>query len=232
MWMPSHTLHIDGVPRRNMRQPDTGAFRHGLDRAVDRGEVSWGGPCRPALRARAGRRPTMSGIVPAMNHACAAPSFMAATYHTYVHVCLHAMTSSAPRAGTTGVQPRLSEAPARAARCSSRPRGASPATATATWCSNRWRARRATRAAPCTTSSRTRRISPWRWSSGSTRPGGARSVRWPSDEPDPAAALIALARGHAVFCRRDIARVMMALRVEFSGQDHPVGREIERISKR
>jgi AcrR family transcriptional regulator len=48
---------------------------------------------------------------------------------------------------------------------------------------------------------------------------------------DPAAALIALARGHAVFCRRDIARVMMALRVEFSGQDHPVGREIERISK-
>ena len=50
-------------------------------------------------------------------------------------------------------------------------------------------------------------------------------------QPDPAAALIALARGHAVFCRRDIARVMMALRVEFSGQDHPVGREIERISK-
>jgi AcrR family transcriptional regulator len=50
-------------------------------------------------------------------------------------------------------------------------------------------------------------------------------------QPDPATALIALARGHAVFCRRDIARVMMALRVEFSGQDHPVGREIERISR-
>jgi AcrR family transcriptional regulator len=48
---------------------------------------------------------------------------------------------------------------------------------------------------------------------------------------DPMAALIALARGHAVFCRRDIARVMMALRVEFSGQDHPVGREIHRISR-
>ena len=47
---------------------------------------------------------------------------------------------------------------------------------------------------------------------------------------DPVAELIALARGHAVFCRRDIARVVMALRVEFSGQDHPVGREIERIS--
>ena len=50
-------------------------------------------------------------------------------------------------------------------------------------------------------------------------------------EPDPVAELIALARGHAVFCRRDIARVVMALRVEFSGQDHPVGREIERISE-
>ena len=49
-------------------------------------------------------------------------------------------------------------------------------------------------------------------------------------ESDPAAALIALARGHAVYCRRDVAGVMMALRVEFSGQDHPVGRELERIS--
>jgi AcrR family transcriptional regulator len=51
------------------------------------------------------------------------------------------------------------------------------------------------------------------------------------EEPDPVAELIALARGHAVFCRRDIARVVMALRVEFSGQDHPVGRELERISE-
>jgi AcrR family transcriptional regulator len=50
-------------------------------------------------------------------------------------------------------------------------------------------------------------------------------------EPDPVAELISLARGHAVFCRRDIARVVMALKVEFSGQDHPVGREIERISE-
>src|SRR5919204_972585 len=49
--------------------------------------------------------------------------------------------------------------------------------------------------------------------------------------PDPVGELIALARGHAVFCRRDIARVVMALRVEFSGQDHPVGREIERITE-
>ena len=50
-------------------------------------------------------------------------------------------------------------------------------------------------------------------------------------EPDPVAALIALARGHAVYCRRDVARVAMALRLEFSGQDHPVGREVERISQ-
>src|SRR3954468_5026446 len=49
-------------------------------------------------------------------------------------------------------------------------------------------------------------------------------------EADPLAELLELARGHAVFCRRDIARVVMALRVEFSGQDHPLGREIERIS--
>src|SRR6187397_220911 len=34
-------------------------------------------------------------------------------------------------------------------------------------------------------------------------------------ESDPAAALIALARGHAVYCRRDVARVVMALRLEF-----------------
>jgi AcrR family transcriptional regulator len=49
-------------------------------------------------------------------------------------------------------------------------------------------------------------------------------------EADPVPELIALARGHAVFCRRDVARVVMALRVEFSGQDHPVGRAIARIS--
>jgi AcrR family transcriptional regulator len=51
------------------------------------------------------------------------------------------------------------------------------------------------------------------------------------DQPDAAAALIALARGHAVFCRRDVARVMMALRMEFSGQDHPVGHEVARLSR-
>ena len=50
-------------------------------------------------------------------------------------------------------------------------------------------------------------------------------------QADPVCKLIALARGHAVYCRRDIARVIMALRVEFSGRDHPVGRKIKRISR-
>jgi len=48
-------------------------------------------------------------------------------------------------------------------------------------------------------------------------------------EPDPVAALLAMARGHAILCRRDIARVAMALRVEFSGRDHPIARELERV---
>jgi AcrR family transcriptional regulator len=52
-----------------------------------------------------------------------------------------------------------------------------------------------------------------------------------AEQADPVSALIALSRGHAVFCRRDVARVVMALRVEFSGQDHPVGREIDRIQE-
>jgi len=44
---------------------------------------------------------------------------------------------------------------------------------------------------------------------------------------DPLGALVALARGHAVYCRRDIARVLVALRVEFGGRDHPVGTAVE-----
>jgi AcrR family transcriptional regulator len=57
-----------------------------------------------------------------------------------------------------------------------------------------------------------------------------REVGEPAEqEPDPVSELMALARGHAVFCRRDVARVVMALRVEFSSNDHPVGREIQRI---
>jgi AcrR family transcriptional regulator len=51
------------------------------------------------------------------------------------------------------------------------------------------------------------------------------------EEPDPVLALTKLARGHAVYCRRDVARVAMALRLEFSSQDHPVGRQLERVSE-
>jgi AcrR family transcriptional regulator len=50
-----------------------------------------------------------------------------------------------------------------------------------------------------------------------------------AQQADPVAELLALARGHAVFCRRDIARVVMALRMEFAGHEHAVAREIERI---
>jgi AcrR family transcriptional regulator len=46
----------------------------------------------------------------------------------------------------------------------------------------------------------------------------------------PVETLLALARGHAVLCRRDIARVSIALRMEFAGQDHPVGQAVDRAS--
>jgi hypothetical protein len=36
-----------------------------------------------------------------------------------------------------------------------------------------------------------------------------------------------LTRGHAVFLRRDNARVAVALRLEFSRQDHTIGRSFE-----
>jgi AcrR family transcriptional regulator len=48
-------------------------------------------------------------------------------------------------------------------------------------------------------------------------------------QSDPIAALLVMARGHAVLCRRDIARVAMALRVEFAGRDHRIGRELARV---
>lgn len=50
-------------------------------------------------------------------------------------------------------------------------------------------------------------------------------------ESDPVDALIALARGHAVLCRRDVARVAIALRLEFGAREHPVGREVKRVSE-
>lgn len=48
----------------------------------------------------------------------------------------------------------------------------------------------------------------------------------------PVDALVAIARGHAVYCRRDIARVMLALRVELSDQDNPVGQAVREIVAR
>jgi AcrR family transcriptional regulator len=52
-----------------------------------------------------------------------------------------------------------------------------------------------------------------------------------SDVAEPVGALIALARAHAIFCRRDIARVMMTLRVEFSGRDHAVARMLREVER-
>lgn len=49
-------------------------------------------------------------------------------------------------------------------------------------------------------------------------------------QPDPASGLIALARGHAVYCRRDIARFAMALRLEFSDPEHPIGAAVDRVT--
>ncbi len=46
-------------------------------------------------------------------------------------------------------------------------------------------------------------------------------------ESDPLASMLALARGHAVFCRREVARVIAVLRAEFGARDHPVGRAVE-----
>ncbi|MFI5510499.1 TetR/AcrR family transcriptional regulator [Mycobacterium sp. NPDC051804] len=52
-----------------------------------------------------------------------------------------------------------------------------------------------------------------------------------AERGEPVDVLIALARGHIVFCRQDIPRVMMALRVEFAGRDHPVGKAVAEIGK-
>jgi len=46
-------------------------------------------------------------------------------------------------------------------------------------------------------------------------------------DAEPLAALLGIARAHAVFCRRDIARVRLVLSVEFSGVDHPVGAAVD-----
>jgi AcrR family transcriptional regulator len=47
------------------------------------------------------------------------------------------------------------------------------------------------------------------------------------DEPDPVEALLAVARGSAIYSRRDVARVLMTLRAEFDGGDHPIGEAVD-----
>jgi AcrR family transcriptional regulator len=46
------------------------------------------------------------------------------------------------------------------------------------------------------------------------------------EELPPVEALGELARRHAVYCRRDIAGLMVKLRVELGGRDHPVGEAV------
>ncbi|QSB06486.1 TetR/AcrR family transcriptional regulator [Natronoglycomyces albus] len=50
-----------------------------------------------------------------------------------------------------------------------------------------------------------------------------------TSDGDPAETLLNLARRHAHYCRRDVAAVLMNLRVEFSHRDHPVGHAITDI---
>jgi AcrR family transcriptional regulator len=50
------------------------------------------------------------------------------------------------------------------------------------------------------------------------------------DEPRPPdEALVELARRHAVYCRRDIAGVMAALRIEFGAREHPIGDAVRSV---
>jgi AcrR family transcriptional regulator len=51
-------------------------------------------------------------------------------------------------------------------------------------------------------------------------------------EATPTDTLLTIARRHAVYCRRDVARVMNVLHVEFGGREHPVGRAVEEIVER
>src|SRR3954467_572668 len=61
--------------------------------------------------------------------------------------------------------------------------------------------------------------------------GGKDSVA-PSVEAveKPLDKLRVLARGHALFCRSDTARLEIALRIEFPDDAHPIGAELARIS--
>src|SRR4051794_7233732 len=90
MLKPSHARHMEGrawsppgiMRRRRTPVPSSAGLSDGstgakkVGRTVSRSVPS---ACRPPA--------TISGIVPAMNHACAAPlSIVPARYHTYMHV--------------------------------------------------------------------------------------------------------------------------------------------------
>src|SRR5215218_683066 len=47
----------------------------------------------------------------------------------------------------------------------------------------------------------------------------------------PVDALVELARRHAIYCRRDNARMMVALRIELGSRDHPVGDAVRMKTK-
>lgn len=49
-----------------------------------------------------------------------------------------------------------------------------------------------------------------------------------AEDRAPVDAVVELARRHAVYCRRDIAGVMAAVRGEFGTSDHPIGHEYRR----
>ncbi|WP_152362151.1 TetR/AcrR family transcriptional regulator [Microlunatus speluncae] len=51
-------------------------------------------------------------------------------------------------------------------------------------------------------------------------------------DADPASTLIAVARQHTVYCRRDIAAVMQMLQIEFNQRDHPVGAAVGELIDR
>lgn len=52
----------------------------------------------------------------------------------------------------------------------------------------------------------------------------------PADEiEDPAERLVWTARAHARYCRKHIAAVLMSLRVEFAGREHPVAEALSRV---
>ena len=51
-------------------------------------------------------------------------------------------------------------------------------------------------------------------------------------EADPVGALLAVARGHAVYSRDHVFPVLTTLRAEFEGSDHPVGQAVNEVLER